>query len=324
MPCRDAAGSLSEAVESIIAQTCAAWELILVDDGSQDSSPEIAREYARRDARIRVIEQPATGITAALIRACDVARAPYIARMDADDLALPHRLELQLELMRSRPDVVLCGSRVAMFGPSVGSGRRRYESWLNGLTSHEEIVRNLFVECPIAHPAFMMRRDAWAAAGGYREVPWPEDYDLVMRLFLAGGRFANVPHTLLRWRNSPGRLSMTDHRYSPEQFRALKRHYLFLGHLRERPVFHQWGAGEVGKPWLREWGRRAPAAVVDINPRKVGGSIHGIPVIAPDGLPGPGETFTVVAVGARGARDEIRAWFAARGHTELRDFVFVA
>ncbi|MGI6461330.1 MAG: hypothetical protein ACOX5J_14790 [Candidatus Hydrogenedentales bacterium] len=80
----------------------------------------------------------------------------------------------------------------------------------------------------------------------------------------------------------------------------------------------------MGKVWLREWGHRQPDAVVDINPRKIGRKIHGVPVIAPDELPEPGTTFTLIAVGAPGARDEIRAWLKPRGYIELRDFLFVA
>ena len=117
---------------------------------------------------------------------------------------------------------------------------------------------------------------------------------------------------------------MNDPRYAPEQFRALKRHYLGETYLKERTEFYQWGAGEVGKQWLREWGRRAPKAVVDINPRKIGRTIHGTRVIIPGELPAPGAGFTVVAVGAPGARDEIRAWFAERGYTELCDYLFLA
>jgi len=86
----------------------------------------------------------------------------------------------------------------------------------------------------------------------------------------------------------------------------------------------QWGAGEVGKVWLREWESTRPAAVVDINPRKFGKRIHGYEVVEPDALPAPGQAVTVVAVGAPGARDEIRAWFGARGYVEARDYWFVA
>ena len=213
-----------------------------------------------------------------------------------------------------------------MAGTRIGSGRKRYETWLNALCSHDAIVRELFVECPIAHPAFMIKRSAFDLAGGYQDRGWAEDYDLVMRLWLAGVRFTNVDSVLLEWKEQPGRLSMRDARYSPEQFRALKRHYLARSYLQEPTsrTFFQWGAGEVGKLWLREWSTPAPAAVVDINPRKIGRTIHGVPVIAPGELPPPGRSFTAIAVGAPGARDEIREWMAPRGYVELEDYLFIA
>ena len=98
----------------------------------------------------------------------------------------------------------------------------------------------------------------------------------------------------------------------------------FEGPLRGGRPFYQWGAGEVGKRWLREWQERKPEAVVDINPRKIGRRIHDAPVIAPEDLPPPGETFVVVAVGAPGARTDIRDWLTPRGYEETRDFLFLA
>ena len=154
---------------------------------------------------------------------------------------------------------------------------------------------------------------------------WPEDYDLVMRLWRAGHGLGKTPEALLWWRDTTARLSMRDDRYSPHQFRRLKRHYLFEGYLAGECPFIQWGAGEVGKTWLREWpaGRR-PDVVVDINPRKIGRVIHGVEVIAPDDIPPAGERFILIAVGAPGARAEIRQWLTPRGHREGEHYLFVA
>jgi len=311
-------------VDSLLSQTFAEWELILVDDGSEDRTLEMAHETACRDTRIRVIARPHEGIVATLQCGCAEARGDLVARMDADDVAHPDRLSRQVQFMCTNPDVAICGTGVSMTGTPIGYGRRRYETWINALVSHEDIVREMFIECPLPHPTFFMRRTAFEAVGGYQDRGWAEDYDLVMRMFLAGMRFGKVADALLEWTESPGRLSMRDARYTPENFRALKRYYLGQRYLRGRTAFHQWGAGEVGKAWLREWDAAKPVAVVDINPRKVGRRIHGIPVIWPDALPGPGETFIVVAVGAPTAREEVRAWLNPRGYRELTDYLFLA
>ncbi|HPJ98817.1 MAG TPA: glycosyltransferase [Candidatus Hydrogenedentes bacterium] len=324
MPCFNAAGTLETAIESIQNQTFQDWELIIVDDGSLDDSLSVMKSAAASDERLRLVGQAHSGIVRALQAGCALARGSFIARMDADDIAQPERLARQYTYMQEHPDVALCGTHVSMFGGRIGVGRARYEAWINGLRSHGDIARELFIECPVAHPTFFLRRAPFERAGGYEEHGWAEDYDSCMRLFLAGARFGVVPDPLLRWRESPGRLSMTAERYSPARFRALKRFYLARSYLRGRKRFHQWGAGEVGKVWLREWEDLRPEAVVDINPRKIGRKIHGVRVIAPDELPEPGLTFTLIAVGAPGARDEIRAWLKPRGYIELQDFLFVA
>ncbi|NIP83227.1 MAG: glycosyltransferase, partial [Gemmatimonadetes bacterium] len=188
------------------------------------------------------------GIVAALERARAAARGRYLARMDADDVATPRRLEAQLALMGDRPGLVACGCGVEYFPrEALRDGALRYEAWINSCVTEEEIERAIFVECPLAHPTLFARADAIAAVGGYRDAGWPEDYDLVLRLWAAGGRLGKVPDVLLRWREGPGRLSRTDPRYAPDAFLACKVHHLRRTLLRGRAGVVIWGAGPVGK-----------------------------------------------------------------------------
>ncbi len=326
LPFYNSEHTLAEAVNSIIRQTWPEWELLLVDDGSDDASPDIAAEFAAKDSRIRLFSCTRNmGIVEALQQGAAHARGEFLARMDADDWAHPERLTTQQALMQEDPELGLCGAQVTVFGGAVGSGRRRYEQWLNTLLTHESIVRELFVECPVAHPAFFLRRTAFEQVGGYRDCGEPEDYDLVMRLWLGGYRLANAPQRLLHWRDESGRLSRSDPRYSETAFRRLKQRFLAQTYLARGRRFFQLGAGEVGKRWLRDWpnGMR-PEAVVDINPRKIGRWIHGFPVIAPETLPPPADCFIVAAVGAPDARETIRAWFSERGYSEIESYVFLA
>ena len=324
LPFFNAQQTLHAAVDSIMSQTFKDWELILFDDGSTDNSAGIAHDLARRDPRLRVVTSPHVGIVEALARACGEARGEYIARMDADDVSHPDRLERQLAETVKDSRIGLCGTLVRMVGKQLGYGRRRYERWINSLTTHESMERELFVECPIPHPTFFMPRDAYLDAGGYQDHGWPEDYDLCMRMFLMGRRFAKVTATLLDWTESTARLSMVSPRYSPAQFRAIKRQYMFLTHLPEGRSFCQWGAGDVGKRWLTEWADRRPRCVIDVNPRKIGRSIHGYKIVSPENIRAMGRDFIVIAVGAPGARDEIRQWLVRQAYTEVKDFIFVA
>lgn len=324
MPVYNAADTLAEAIQSIHTQTFTDWELVIVDDGSTDASCTIIEHYARQDARVRCIRRERCGIVVALMTAAEEAKGAYVARMDGDDIAEPTRLEEQIALFGRMPELSLCGTRVRMFGSAIGSGRQRYESWINGLVHPDEIDREIFVECPMPHPTFMLPREVYDRAGGYRDYGWPEDYDLVLRIWQQGGLFAKPEPVLFQWRCEPSRLSMTDERYSEKAFRALKRHFLYQTVLHgKETLFYQWGAGEVGKRWLREWSH-PPQAVVDINPRKIGRTIHGVPVIPPEGLPPPGECVILVAVGTPGARDDIRERLCPRGYCESEQFRFIA
>ncbi|HIA47707.1 MAG TPA: glycosyltransferase [Candidatus Hydrogenedentes bacterium] len=324
MPCWNSVDTLPECLDSILVQSYSEWEMIAVNDGSKDRTEEVLESYAQRDSRIRVLSLAHLGIVKAPMHGVELASGEYLCRMDSDDIANPERLTRQAGYLQSNPEIALCGSRVSHTGIEAGEGRLRYFEWINAILEPEEVLRELFVECPIPHPASMMRREAFDAVGGYLDFGWAEDYDLIMRFAEAGFGMANVDAELLWWRHSEGRISMNDARYSPKQFRNLKRHYLAKMYLDSRLEYYQWGAGEVGKTWLREWGDRRPEAVVDIAPRKIGKTIHGTLVIAPDDLPKPGNGFTVVAVGAPGAREEIREWFVSRGYVECADFLFLA
>ncbi len=327
LPVRDGAEHLPGALRSLIEQTLTDLEIVVVDDGSTDATPDVLGEWAASDDRVRAVRTPPLGIVAALERARAESRGRYLARMDADDVSEPRRLEAQLELMEGRPEVVASGTRVRYFPEErVRGGALRYERWINSLTAPDELERGLFVECPLPHPTFFLRADAVEAVGGYRDPGWPEDHDLLLRLWEAGGRFRKVPEVLLRWREHPERLSRVEARYSAEAFRRCKVHFLLRTLLRERRGAVVWGAGPTGKAFARTLlAREVPLrAFVDLDPRKIGQQIHGAPVIeAADAERFRGALF-LAAVGREGARDDIRASLRALGLREMEDFVAVA
>jgi len=327
LPVRDGADTLPEALESIRGQTLTTIEILAVDDGSRDESHAILQEVAKADPRIPVFRQGPLGIVPALELARRNARGRYLARMDADDLALPGRLKAQVDLLESDSRTVLAGTRVAYFPrEKVRVGALRYEGWINGLTTHETMERDLFVECPVPHPTFLLRAEAVELVGGYRERDWPEDYDLVFRLWEAGGRLAKVPAVLLKWREGGARLSRTHGTYSEEAFRRCKVHFLLRTHLDGGRGVVVWGAGPVGKAFARELQAQGGRleAFVDLDPRKIGQVIHGVPVVTPGDVGAFGTAFSVAAVGKGRAREEIRSALGGMGFRELEDFVAVA
>ncbi len=322
LPVRNGLPFLGDCLASLLAQSLADLEIVAVDDGSSDGSGELLAAAARGDSRLRLLSQPRRGLVAALNRGLDACRAPYVARLDADDLAARRRLELQAAALDAEPGLGVVSCRVRHFpSTAVGLGFRIYERWLNRLLSHEQIARERFIESPLPHPSVMIRRRVLEAAGGYRDLGWPEDYDLWLRLASAGVRFAKLPRCLVGWRAHPGRLTHTDRRYSVERFLACKAHHLARGPLAgRRPIV--WGAGQTGRRLAKHLEREgvAPEAFVDIDPRKIGGSLRRRAVFAADELPRLLIDFdhplVVTAVSSRGARELIRQRLADWGLEE--------
>jgi hypothetical protein len=229
--------------------------------------------------------------------------------------------------MEEDPRVVVVGTQVAYFPrDEVRVGALRYERWLNSLTEHETMVRDIFVECPIPHPTFLLRSRAVELVGGYRDRAWPEDYDLILRLWEAGGRLGKVPAVLLKWREGAARLSRSHEAYSEEAFRRCKVHHLLRTHLAGGRTVVVWGAGPVGKAFARELQAQGGTlrAFVDLDPRKIGQEIHGVPVVPPEEVNAYRGAFSVAAVGKGRARREIRSTLSELGWQELEDFVAVA
>jgi glycosyltransferase involved in cell wall biosynthesis len=326
LPCHDAAAYLPDTIESLQAQSFQRFEVIAVDDGSTDDTAKLLAAWAGSDPRVRVFTQAHGGIVAALQRAVDEARGEILVRMDADDIAYSSRIEKQVGLLTEQPEIGACGTLIRYFPRDVlQGGAQRYEQWINRALTHDEIVREMFVECPIAHPTMAVRRDVLLQAGGYRDNGWPEDYDLVFRLWLHGVRFAKVPEVLLRWRERPDRASRTDPRYSEDAFRRVKVHFLKQSLLRDRQVV-VWGAGPVGKAFAAELRAQNVdvVAFIDVDTRKVGNTMHDAPVLTPEELHGYSDAFVVAAVGQSAGREEIRAFLAGLNRSEGRDFVAVA
>ena len=196
LPVYNAEAYVGEAVESILAQSFTDFELIAINDGSTDGSGAILRELAARDTRIVLVERPNDGLVSALNEGIESARAEFIARMDADDVAMPERFALQHARMVKEPELAVLGSLIRWMD-RVGN---IIELAKQPLTP-EAIARCLEQGCPVAHPTVMMRRGAVLKVGGYRKAfPHAEDYDLWLRMSDLGYAIANLPRPLLNYR----------------------------------------------------------------------------------------------------------------------------
>jgi len=325
MPLRNEERHLPAALRSLQRQSFRDWELIAVDDGSTDATPDLLAAAAQNDPRIRVLRLPPSGLVAALNAGLAACRAPWVARMDGDDVCHPERLARQLAYLAAHPETDLLACQVRHFPrPQLQEGMLAYEAWQNALLSHEEILRDLWVESPLAHPTVIYRRALVADLGGYRDCGWPEDYDLWLRLAAAGARFSRLPQVLFYWRDRPQRFTRTSPVCTLEAFRACKAHHLQQSFLRDCHEVTLWGAGVEGKAWRQTLLAAGIRVVrwIEVDRRKLGQTIHGAPVAGIDTLR-PGDGKTLVTVGARAARPQVRAFAAERGLREGSDFLCV-
>lgn len=305
LPVRDGRRWLGEAVASALAECGPDDELIVIDDGSVDQPAQALPD----DPRLRLIRQDPLGIVAALERGRAAARGRFLARLDADDVALPGRLAAQVAALEADPGLGVIGGRAQIRredGP-VPDGMRLYVESLNSLT---DLHRELLVESPLFHPAVLMRAEAVAAVGGYRPGDLPEDYDLWLRLAGAGWRLGALTQAVVLLRDRSDRLTRTDPRYRKAAFHKLKMDWVEAHLLPARGRrLAIWGAGRTGRPWIR-WaeGLGCPALVVD---EFAVGERRGRPIARPEALAEAPVDLLLVAVAARGARALIRARLAA-------------
>ncbi len=325
LPARNAQATIGAAVRSVLAQTVRDFELLAIDDGSTDGTGALLDALAREDERVRVLHTGGAGLVAALNLGLREARAPLLARMDADDECLPERFAFQIQTLEATATLAGVGTGVTVTRDDRPPSPNliAYAAWLSSLTSPELVRRDCFIESPLCHPSVMLRTHVLREAGGWRDGPFPEDYELWLRLLDAGHSLSCVPQVLLRWRDSDDRVTRTDARCSPANHLALKATYL-ARRLGRTPVT-LWGATDTGRALCRllQANEVQVLCFLELNPRKLGQTIHGAPVLHPDALPDDG-SHVLSCVAAKGARDEIRRWLTQRGMKELQHFTCVA
>lgn len=206
MPVRNGAAFLKAAIESIIQQTFVDFEFIIIDDGSTDATPEILNEFAKIDSRILVMTRPPDGMRAALNLGLSLSNAAIVARMDADDIALPDRFALQVDFLRRFPEVLAVGGQTWAIDED---GDVMFA--IHCPTETNEIEQCLLRgrNCQ-SHPAMMLRKSAVFNVGGYQDEYPTDDYGLWLRM-LELGPITNLPQYLLQYRLHPQASSIEKH-----------------------------------------------------------------------------------------------------------------
>jgi len=226
---RNGEAYLREAIDSLLAQDDPAFEVVVVDDGSTDATPDILRSY--QDPRLTVRSVPPTGRAQALAEAVRTSRGELLAVLDADDAALPRRFALQRRYLEEHPEVALVGSAAVEFEGS--------REWRRPVPSGPPAVRRAMgMYNPFYHSSVMFRREAYEAVGGYRpDGGWGHDKDFLIRMT---ARYAVdiLPEPLIRYRRHPQQMSTNP---AGETFRRRKSAALQLAAARELKLApHLW------------------------------------------------------------------------------------
>jgi glycosyltransferase involved in cell wall biosynthesis len=217
MPVYNGERYLAAAIDSILSQTCNDFELIIIDDGSTDNSAQVLREYQKQDSRIRLIVRENRNLATTLNEIIDLARGKWIARMDQDDIALPHRFERQLQWL-DQTGADICGSWVRLFGSST-----------NHILKHPQtdaaIKMEILFSTPFAHPTVMMKTELVKKL--HYDKTWEkcEDYDLWERAARAGWKMTNVPEILLLYRQHSSQISSSAFAYQQLLTQKIRRRY---------------------------------------------------------------------------------------------------
>lgn len=317
------AGTLKNAVRSILQQSFNNWELVLVSNANtvNDAAGAFTRELIRENDQVKLIHEPQKGIAYALNAGLQHCTGSYIARMDADDAMEPERLRLQCEYLDANPGVGLVAGKVT-FSSELGDskGYEAYVQQVNSWMTEEDIYFHRFVESPLAHPSVMFRRELVELYGNYSTAPVPEDYELWLRWMHNGIRMAKINMPVLHWKDHASRLSRTHANYSAAAFDQVRYDYLarlLAPRLPLLPPVYIWGGKLARKKvkLLEAKGIKISGYIDVKRPGAYDDFIHYMDI------PVPGEMFIISMISNRGKYAEARDFLLERGYELEKDFV---
>lgn len=322
LPFFNAQNTLKEAIGSILNQSFTNFELLLVDNNSNDSSYEIAGKSARNDSRIILLKETKQGVANAMNCGLQKARGKFMARMDADDISLPNRLEKQVCFLNAHPEIDVVGSEVKYVPHNKNTaGFKRFVARVNSFHTAKEIENKRFIEIPVVNPTLLFRRQVFEKYGGCLDGAFPEDYEMLLRYLEAGVKMAKLPESLLEWHDYSTRLTRSDQRYSTEAFFKTKAAYFSMWSEKNNPfhpVIWVWGAGRKTRQrsvFLEKQGLKIEGRI-DIKKSKADALFY-------EEIPEPGKLFIVSMVNNSGAGEKIREFLISRSYAEGDDFILM-
>lgn len=247
MPTKNAEKHIAVCLDSIINQSFKDWELLVVNDHSTDATRTILEEFAAKDSRISFFDNKGNGIIKALQLAYKNAKGNRITRMDSDDIMPNNKLELMSKALQENPNALITGYVRYISDGELKGGYLYYQDWLNSLVDYNSHYSQIYKECVIPSPCWMVTRVVFEKCGAFRSETYPEDYDLTFRFYENKIPIVSLQEELHIWRDHQARASRNDDNYSDNSFLDIKLHYFLKLDFDKTKTLVLWGAGKRAK-----------------------------------------------------------------------------
>ncbi len=315
--------TIERAILSIINQSFTDFECILIDNNSTDKSREIAIELTKNDNRFIITEEETQGVVYASNKGSTLAKGEYIARMDADDECYKERLSLQSKFLNKHTEYSVVSGMIEYVGNN-SSGFAKYVQWVNSVDTYEKIILKRFIESPIINPSAMWRKEIAQQYGMYNASDLPEDYELWLRWLDMGVKIGKVKEKIIKWYDSPTRLTRTDIRYSNDAFYKTKSPFI-ADYIKKNKRDHKiaiWGASRISRrraELLTEYGIESCCYIDITQKRKLEKQI-----LFYKDIPKAGQIFILVYVRQQRIRKQIEEYLNSINYIEGIDYLLVS
>lgn len=324
IPFKNTEAFIKACLVSVLNQTYANWELLIVDDASSDSSAKIVKEFAKNDDRITLLTNPGTGIIDALRFAFKHSKGTFITRMDSDDIMHANKIKvLVTHLLKYGKQHVAIGLVNYFSEEGIKEGYKKYEIWLNNLTKAGRNYSEIYKECVVPSPCWMVHRNDLIACDAFNPNTYPEDYDLAFRFYKHQYKCIPCDTVIHDWRDYSSRTSRTHEHYAENHFIDIKLHYFLELDYNPNKSLVVWGAGNKGKTIAKILIKKAiPFEWICDNPNKIGRDIYGHILKPFNALKDIQNPQSIITVANKEAQIEIKNYMDTLSMKNIYDYVF--
>ncbi len=323
-PFKNTSKYISECIESITNQTYTNWELLIVDDNSTDNSYSIVASFAKKDNRIKLYKFDGQGIIEALRVAFHNSSGNFITRMDSDDIMHSNKIEYMVnDLLCYGKNHIALGLVKYFCETKIGNGFKRYENWLNSITIKGTNFNEIYKECVIASPCWMVFKEDLIKCDAFNPNRYPEDYDLAFRFLKQNLKCIPNQNVIHFWRDYKTRTSRTHKHYAQNSFLDLKIYFFLDLHYDANRQLTVWGAGQKGKTIAKLLQKHnIPFLWICDNPNKIGKTIYGKTMYNFEYLNTLDKPQSIVTVANTKAQREITSYFNLQQMKAMTDYFF--